>query len=116
TLATAYSVNELGNWLGDIALAVLVYDHTKSALATALLFVGTRFVPAVTAPGIVARVERLRPRIALPSLYGLDAVVFAVLAILAAGSFSLPAIVVLGAVDGTLALAARALTRSTSAA
>ena len=33
TLVAAYSINELGNWLGDIALAVLVYDHTHSALA-----------------------------------------------------------------------------------
>src|SRR5436309_3423749 len=69
TLAAAYSINELGNWLGDIALAVLVYDHTKSALATALLFVGTRFVPAVAAPAVVARVERLQPRPALAFLY-----------------------------------------------
>jgi MFS family permease len=116
TLAAAYSINELGNWLGDIALAVLVYDHTNSALATALLFVGTRFVPAFAAPPLVARVERLRPRPALATLYGLDAVVFAILAVLAAGHFSLAIIVVLGAADGTLALAARALTRSTSAA
>ena len=116
TLAGAYSINELGNWLGDIALAVLVYDHTKSALATALLFVGTRFVPALAAPALVARVERLQPRPALASLYGADACIFAVLAVLAVGTFSLPVIVVLAAIDGSLALAARALTRSTSAA
>src|SRR3954452_10537496 len=85
TLATAYSINELGNWLGDIALAILVYDHTKSALATALLFVGTRFVPAFAAPPVVSLVERLRPRPALASLYGADALVFAFLAVLAAG-------------------------------
>src|SRR3954451_1991134 len=116
TLAAAYSINEVGNWLGDIALAVLVYDQTKSALATALLFVGTRFVPAFAAPPVVARVERLRPRRALGSLYGADAIVFAILALLAAHHFALALIVVLGAIDGTLALAARALTRSTSAA
>lgn len=114
-LAGGYSINELGNWLGDIALAVLVFDQTGSPMATALLFVGTRFVPAVVAPAVVARVEVLRPRISLPLLYALDAVVFAVLALLAANHFSLPLIVALGAVDGTLALAARALTRSTSA-
>src|SRR3954451_4567635 len=57
TLAGGYSINELGNWLGDIALAVLVFDQTGNALATALLFVGTRFVPALLAPAIVARVE-----------------------------------------------------------
>src|SRR5258705_3056103 len=82
-LAGGYSVNELGNWLGDIALAVLVFDKTGSALATALLFVGTRFVPAVVSPMLVARVEVLRPRASLPLLYSIDAVVFAVLALLA---------------------------------
>src|SRR3954471_4701171 len=114
-LAGGYSINELGNWLGDIALAVLVYDQTGSAMATALLFVGTRFVPALVAPMTVARVEALRPRVSLPLLYGADAVVFGVLALLAAHHFSLALIVALGAVDGTLALAARTLTRSTSA-
>src|SRR4051812_16641289 len=114
-LAGGYSINELGNWLGDIALAVLVFDQTGSALATALLFVGTRFVPALVAPAIVARVELLRPRLSLPLLYGADAVVFAVLALLVSDHFTLALVVGLGAVDGTLALAARALTRSTSA-
>jgi predicted MFS family arabinose efflux permease len=115
-LAGGYSINELGNWLGDIALAVLVFDQTGNALATALLFVGTRFVPALVAPALVTRAESLRPRLSLPLLYGADAVVFATLALLAANHFSLGLVVALGAVDGTLALAARALTRSTSAA
>src|SRR5947209_5215983 len=115
-LAAGYSINELGNWLGDIALAVLVYDQTKSAMATAALFVGTRFLPALLAPIVVTRVEPLRPRLSLPLLYGADAVVFAVLALIASNSFSLALVLALGAVDGTLALAARALTRSTSGA
>src|SRR6478752_3034435 len=114
-LAGGYSINELGNWLGDIALAVLVFDQTGNALATALLFVGTRFVPALVAPALVARIEALRPRLSLPLLYGLDAVVFALLALIANHHFSLALIVTLGAVDGSLALGARALTRSTSA-
>ncbi|MEA2243474.1 MAG: hypothetical protein QOD24_3030, partial [Solirubrobacteraceae bacterium] len=114
-LAGGYSINELGNWLGDIALAILVFDQTGSAMATALLFVGTRFAPAVVAPAILARVEAFRPRVSLSLLYGLDALVFALLAIIATSHFSLALVVALGAVDGTLALAARALTRSTSA-
>src|SRR3954453_12053264 len=64
-LAGGYSINELGNWLGDIALAVLVFDRTGSPLATALLFIGTRFAPAVLAPAVVARVEAFRPRLSL---------------------------------------------------
>src|SRR6476661_5757836 len=98
-LAGGYSANELGNWLGDIALAVLVFDQTGSAMATALLFVGTRFVPALLAPAIVARVEGLRRRLSLPMLYGADAVVFALLALLASSHFSLALVVALGAVD-----------------
>src|SRR4051794_18707951 len=115
-LAGGYSVNEVGNWLGDIALAVLVFDRTGSALATALLFVGTRFVPALFAPLLVTRVEAFTPRISLPLLYGVDALVFAALALLADNNFALALIVALGAVDGTVALAARALGRSTSGA
>src|SRR3954464_4091596 len=115
-LAGGYSVNELGNWLGDIALAVLVFDRTGSALATALLFVGTRFVPALLAPLLVTRVEAFAPRISLPLLYGVDALVFAALALLADNNFALALIVALGAVDGPVALAARALGRSTSGA
>jgi hypothetical protein len=114
-LAGAYSINELGNWLGDIALAVLVFERTGSPLATALLFVGTRFAPALLAPAVVSRAEAFRPRVSLALLYGCDALVFAILALLAAHHFSLVLIVGLGTVDGTLALAARALTRSTSA-
>src|SRR6187401_1336228 len=56
-LASGYTINELGNWLGDIALAVLVFDQTGSAMATALLFMATRFVPALIAPAVVARVD-----------------------------------------------------------
>src|SRR5947209_17911201 len=82
-LAAGYSINELGNWLGDIALAVLVFNRTGSPMATALLFVGTRFLPALVAPALVTRVEPLRARVALPLLYGLDAVVFGILALLA---------------------------------
>jgi hypothetical protein len=37
-LATTYAVNELGDWMGIIALSVLVFDRTNSALATAGLF------------------------------------------------------------------------------
>src|SRR4051794_6200397 len=72
-LAGGYSINELGNWLGDIALAVLVFDQTGSPMATALLFIGTRFVPAMLAPAAVTRVEAFRPRMSLPLLYGFDA-------------------------------------------
>lgn len=110
-LAFAYTVNELGNWLGEIALAVLVFDETGSALATAALFLGMQFLPALFAQGIVARVEVTGTRIGLPAIYATEAATFVALAVLAS-DFLLPAIVLLAALDGTLALAGRAFTRA----
>lgn len=110
-LAASYAVNELGDWMGIIALSVLVFDRTDSALATAALFLGTRFVPALFAPILVAHAERPPPRFALPMIYCGEAAAFGALA-LVAGDFALAPVVVLAAVDGALALAGRALTRA----
>jgi len=114
-LALSYAVNELGDWMGIVALSVLVYDRTGSALATAVLFLGTGFVPAVLAPALVARVEKPPPRFVLPVLYACEAAAFAGLAFFSA-HFSLTAIFILATIDGALALAGRALTRAVVAA
>ncbi len=110
-LATTYAVNELGDWMGIVALSVLVFDRTDSAFATAGLFLGTRFLPAVLAPVLVARVEQPPPRFALPVIYCGEAAAFGGLALLA-GHFSLGAVIALAALDGALALSGRALTRA----
>jgi len=110
-LATTYAVNELGDWMGIIALSVLVYDQTGSALATAALFLGTRFLPALLAPLLVTRAERPPPGLALPVIYVAEAVAFAGLALLV-DNFTLAGVIVLAAIDGALALASRALTRT----
>lgn len=110
-LAASYAINELGDWMGIIALSVLVYDQTESALATAALFLGTRFLPALLAPILVTRVERPPPRFALPVIYCGEAAAFAGLALLV-DNFSLPAVIALATVDGALALAGRSLTRA----
>jgi len=114
-LATTYAVNELGDWMGIIALSVLVFDRTDSALATAGLFLGTRFLPALLAPILVARAERPPPRFALPVIYCGEAAAFGGLALLAS-NFSLAGVVALATVDGALALTGRALTRAVVAA
>ncbi|MEK6276745.1 MAG: MFS transporter [Actinomycetota bacterium] len=114
-LALSFTVNELGDWLGVIALAVLVFDRTGSALATTALFLGTRFAPALLAPALVVRAERTPPRFALPVIYCGEAAAFAALALLA-DDFSLAAVVVLATLDGTLALCGRSLTRAVAAA
>jgi MFS family permease len=110
-LATTYAVNELGDWMGIIALSVLVFEQTNSALATAGLFLGTRFLPALFAPILVTRAEKPPPRYALPVIYCGEAAAFGALALLAS-HFSLAAVIAVAAVDGALALAGRALTRS----
>jgi MFS family permease len=115
-LATSYAVNELGDWMGIVALSVLVFDRTGSAMATAALFIGTRFLPALVAPILVARVEQPPPRFALPVIYCGEAAAFGALALLAGNDFALAGVIVLAAVDGALALAGRALTRAVVAA
>jgi MFS family permease len=115
-LAASYAVNELGDWMGIVALSVLVYDRTGSALATAALFLGTRFLPALIAPILVAKVEQPPPRFALPVIYCGEAAAFGALALFAGNDFLLVGVIVLATIDGTLALTGRALTRAVVAA
>lgn len=109
-------INELGDWMGIVALSLLVFDRTGSALATSALFFGTRFVPALLAPVLVSRVEQPPPRFALPVLYCGEAAAFSALALLGGNDFSLAALIVVAAIDGTLGLTASALTRAVVAA
>lgn len=110
-LVASYAVNEIGDWMAIIALSVLVFERTGSALATSALFLGTRFLPALVAPILVTRGERPPPRFVLPVIYCGEAAAFGALALLA-GSFSLPAVIAVATVDGALALTGRSLTRA----
>jgi MFS family permease len=114
-LAGAYAANELGNWIGEIALAVLVYDQTGSPLATAALFLGMQFAPGILGQLLVARVEPIGTKLMLPVLYLAEAATFVALAA-TADHFALWLVIALAAVDGTLAIGARALTRASAAA
>jgi hypothetical protein len=115
-LLLSYVVNELGDSFALVALAVLVFDRTGDALATTALFVAAKFVPALLAPALVARVDQHRLARSLPAIYGIEAVLFVALAVIAATAYSLPAVLALALVDGTLALAARGLARGGVAA
>ncbi len=114
-LGLAYLVNELGNWLGEIALAVLVFNETGSTLATAALFLGMQFSPALLSPPLAARLEAASARRALPGLYAAEAAAFGGLAVLA-DDFALVAVLALATFDGAIASTARALTRASAAA
>jgi MFS family permease len=92
-----------------------VFDETGSPLATAALFIGMHFLPAFLSQAVIARTEPIGTKVVLPALYLGEAVAFTALA-LTAGSFSLPLVVALAIVDGTLAIAARAFTRTSAAA
>jgi predicted MFS family arabinose efflux permease len=110
-LLATYSINEMGDWMGIVALSVLVFELTNSPLATAGLFLGTRFLPAFLGPLLVTRVERIRPRVVLPVIYVVEVAAFGVLAVLAT-HFSLALVIVVATIDGTMALAGRSLTRA----
>jgi MFS family permease len=113
-LAASYWINELGDWLGAIALAILVFDRTGSALATSGLFLATRFAPALLGPALVARFDREPPRFTLAGIYCCEAAAFGVLALLV-DHFALAAVLLVGMLDGTLALSGRSLTRAVTA-
>ena len=112
-LAGAYFTNELGNWLGEIALAIVVFELTDSPIATAGLFVAMQFVPALSTPLLIARIDAWSHRRALATLYAGEALAFCALAALASDeTFVLAAVLAIAAVDGTLATAARARCRA----
>jgi predicted MFS family arabinose efflux permease len=73
------------------------------------------FAPAFISPGMVARLDRVHPRVVLPALYAGEAAAFGVLALFA-DDFSLVPVLALAVIDGSLASSARALTRSTASA
>jgi MFS family permease len=114
-LAAAYAINDVGDMVGAVALAILVFDRTGDALATTALFVSARFVPALLAPALTARIDNLATGRTLAALHALEAVFFLLLAMLATSSFSLAPILALALADGILALTARSLMRGSVA-
>jgi predicted MFS family arabinose efflux permease len=115
-LLTTYTVNEIGDAVGVVALAVLVYDRTKAVAPTAAIFLAAKFLPALLAPLLTARVDQLPLRRILPILYVLEAAAFAALGVIADNDFVLGVVLALGLIDGTLAITGRGLTRAAVAA
>jgi len=114
-LAASYALNELAFSFGTVSLAILVFARTGSALATTALFLASTFAPALLAPALTARLDRLPVRRALPALYAVETGVFGVLAA-TTGRFWLPLVLVLVLADGAAAIVGRALTRAAVAA
>ncbi len=81
-LATSYTLNELGWGFGTVALGLVVFDHTHSALAMTGLWICTLLIPALVGPAATAQLDRLGVRRVLPALYLAEAAIFAALALL----------------------------------
>jgi predicted MFS family arabinose efflux permease len=110
-LLGAYALNELAWSIGSLALAVLVYHRTGSAIGAAAFFLCSQFVPALASPALVAQLDSLAPRGILPALYALEGLLFLALAGVA-HSFALAPVLVLTVLDGVVALAGRSLARA----
>jgi MFS family permease len=110
-LLSSYTLNELGDSVGVVALAILVFDRTGDIAATSSFFIVAKFLPALLAPALTARLDQVALRRALPGIYLVEALVFAALALIADGTFVLALVLALALVDGSLAVTARGLTR-----
>ena len=114
-LAVGYTLNELCDWMATVALAVLVYDQTGSALATATLFFSAKFLPSLFVPALAVRAERFPVGRCLAALYTVEAAAFVVLSIVARDPW-VPLVCALAFADGTIAATGRAVTRSATVA
>ena len=107
-LGVAYTLNELAVSVGTLALAVLIYRRTGSAIGSAGFFLCAQAAPALLAPVCVARLDRISPRVVLPVLYAVEAVLYGLLAWLTA-RFELVPVLAIAFLDGAVALTARSL-------
>jgi hypothetical protein len=106
SVAAAYALGQVLDWVVEIALAIAVYERTGSALAAALVFVALRVVPVAALPWACGR-----------PLGGLAALRVAAVAALALGVDGLPiwALLALGLADGAGSLGGRAGSRAATA-
>lgn len=110
-LLAAYALNELTWSFGTIALAVLVYRRTGSALGSTAFFLCSQFAPALVSPFLVARLAHVNHRRVLPALYAAEGALFGLLAYIA-HHFSLAPMLGVTLIDGIVALTARAMART----
>lgn len=109
-LLFSYTTNSIGDYVGLVALTLLVYAETRDPLATTALFIAAQFLPALVSPALTAHVDQRSLRAVLPAIYAAEALIFVLFALLAT-TFSLVPVLVLAIVDGALMLTARGLSR-----
>src|SRR3954470_13257357 len=75
-LLSSYTLNELGDSVGIVALAILVFDPRGDVAAPPAFFIVGKFLPALLAPALTARLDQLSLRRTLPGIYLVEALVF----------------------------------------
>jgi hypothetical protein len=110
-LVAAYGINQLGDWAGEIAIAVAVLGATGSPGLVALTWVVHRCLPGLLTPALAARLEGRRPGRLLPAIYLVEAAAFAGI-VLGYPAGGLPLLFALVALDGVIAPVARANVRT----
>lgn len=108
----AYGINATGDWLGEIALSVLLLHAGGGVLGVGALFVFARFMPALIAPFAATVLCRRGPGRLLAALHAAEAVLYGVLALAILVGASAVALLVLAAIDGVLAVVARGLIKA----
>ena len=114
-LIAVYAINRLGDMIALVAMAIVVWDKTHSVWATTGLFAALEFVPALAAPAITARLDRLPVARVLGVLYAIEAAIFVTLASLT-HAFALAPFLLLVAAEGMIAVVTRARCRGALAA
>lgn len=107
-LLAVYTADQIIDWIASIALMILVYDRTSSALATAALLLCKTFAPALLVPLLAARTDRVGVRAVVAASLALAAGALAVLAVGPPGALW-PATLLLG----TAAMLGRSTIRAT---
>ena len=113
-LLISYVINRAGDVFGALALAIVVFNTTRSAVATAALFLAAQFLPGLVGPSLTARVGSIPAGRLLPACYLVEACLFLLLAAVSRHAGA-ALIVALAFLDGTLAFAARSVTRARTA-
>jgi MFS family permease len=110
-LLLSYALNELAWSVGSLALAVLVYRRTGSALGSTAYFLFSQVLAALAAPLLSTRMDGRPPRLVLPAAYAVEAILFAILAWMT-GRFSVAIVLGLAFLDGSVGVASRAMVRT----
>jgi MFS family permease len=113
-LLASFALNELAWSVGTLALAVLVYRRTGSALGSTGFFLCSQVAPALLSTPLVAKLDRRAPARVLPVMYALEALLFGALAWMTS-RFALAPVLALALLDGVVALASRSLAHAARA-